>query len=225
MMPSLRIRQPFAGTRDVVAKLNVSVNSQLTALAYHNSCICCAATCIRIPRTVNSKDSAATFYWILEIPRRRLIHLTLIVCTAGLAIGSEVVQAALPNDRLFDPYDIAANVVGSGLALGICSVYHKRMLERKRKNKHYDIVPGDEGDLGDDPERDVELGVGITGQETGVIQPPVQPRPQAATDVTEELDNWDENEEDWDAETPGDVGQHKTAGATSAEAGMQKRED
>lgn len=36
------------------------------------------------------------FYWILETTRRRLIHLTLLICTAGLSIGSEVVQGLLP---------------------------------------------------------------------------------------------------------------------------------
>lgn len=36
------------------------------------------------------------FYWILETNRRRVIHLTLIICTAGLSVGSEVVQGILP---------------------------------------------------------------------------------------------------------------------------------
>lgn len=111
-------------------------------------------------------------------------------------------QAILPNHREFDPLDILANVVGSALAIGLCSWYHKRMLERKRKNKHYDIVPGeDEGELGDDAERDVELGEGVGQQETGVVSATEQAGAGAAqqqTHVTEELDNWDENEEDWD---------------------------
>lgn len=72
------------------------------------------------------------------------------------------------------------------------------MLERKRMNKHYDVVPGDE--LGDDPERDVELGEGIGAQETGTI-PASDAQAGAESQkktVTEELDGWDENAEDWD---------------------------
>nr|POE64844.1 uncharacterized protein c11e3.10 [Quercus suber] len=215
-MPALRIRHPFAAAFGVL----------LLASAY------LGLSTQKIPQYGQSDKGlhfitffllTATFYWIFEIPRRRLIHLTLIICTAGLAIASEIVQAALPNDRLFDPYDIAANVLGSGLALGACSWYHKRMLERKRKNKHYDIVPGDEGDLGDDPERDVELGrVGVAGQETGVIHD-AHARPEAVTDVTEELDNWDENEEDWDAETPRGEDQQKTPGTAAAEGSETKK--
>lgn len=70
------------------------------------------------------------------------------------------------------------------------------MLERRRKNKHYDIVPGDEGDL-DDGERDVELGR-VGEQETGVVG--AGQTGAGATNVTEELDNWDENAEDWEEE-------------------------
>ncbi|GAB7351355.1 hypothetical protein MBLNU459_g2038t1 [Dothideomycetes sp. NU459] len=134
------------------------------------------------------------FYWILETSRRRVIHLTLLVCTAGLSIGSEVVQGILPNGRQFDPYDILANVVGSGLALLACSWYHKRMLERRRAARNYSAVPGDDFDQ----DRDVELGESLGGhpQETGVIAA-TEP-----TNVADELDNWDENAEDWDEDEP-----------------------
>lgn len=168
-----------------------------------------------------------TFYWILETSRRRVIHLTLLTCTAALAIGSEVVQALLPNGRDFDPYDILANVVGSTCALLICSWYHKRMLERRRKNKHYDIVPGEDGE--GDPERDVELGegVGLGNQETGSV--PAEANGQASagaksTNVTEELDNWDENDEDWEEE--GAEGAKTAAGlGAEDEADSKKRTD
>ncbi len=109
-------------------------------------------------------------------------------------------QALLPNDRAFDPYDILANVVGSALALLACSWYHKRMLERRRKTKHYDIVPGEDQDDLEDPERDVELGP-VGEQETGVVAAGATGQATAGagdTDVTEELDHWDENAEDWD---------------------------
>ena len=113
-------------------------------------------------------------------------------------------QALLPNGREFDPYDILANVLGSGLALLLSSWYHKRMLERRRANKHYDIVPGEE--LGED----VELGEGIGAQETGVISAASSNEPHTKT-VTEELDNWDENAEDWDenADANGTAGDSK----------------
>ena len=55
------------------------------------------------------------------------------------------------------------------------------MLERKRAAKTYSVVPGEE---------DVELGETghVEEQETGVV----------GTNVTEELDNWDENADDWE---------------------------
>lgn len=92
---------------------------------------------------------------------------------------------AFQNERNFDPLDIAANVVGSGAALALCSWYHKRMLERRRAAKSYH--------LGGDDDVDIELGEGShrEGQETGVIG-------GAEQTVTEQLDNWDENAEDWD---------------------------
>lgn len=83
--------------------------------------------------------------------------------TAGLGIGSEALQGLLLNDRQFDPLNIAANVVGSVLALGLCTLYHNRMLDRRRRAR-YGIVPQDvEGE-------DLELGgqeVGVTGDDGG----------------------------------------------------------
>lgn len=99
-----------------------------------------------------------TFYWILDTTRRRTLNLTLLLVTVGLGLGSEALQGFLPNGRAFDPLNIAANIVGSLLALGLCTMYHKRMLDRRRRAKGYGSVPqdGEEGDL--------ELG----GQEIGV---------------------------------------------------------
>ena len=78
------------------------------------------------------------------------------------------------------------------------------MLERRRKNKHYDIVPGDDdGELddGNGGERDVELGR-VGEQETGVLSGDALQAGAGATNVSEELDNWDENAEDWEEEEP-----------------------
>jgi len=195
-MPSIQVRKPFAAAFAIL----------LLAAAY------LGLSTQKIPQYGHSDKGlhfvtffilTIAFYWILETSRRRLIHLTLIVCTAGLAIGSEFAQSVLPNGRNFDPYDIVANVVGSTLALLLCSWYHKRMLERRRKNKHYDVVPGDEEfELDADAERDVELGHALsTGQqESGVTDAATSAAAAKATDVTEELDNWDENAEDWEEE-------------------------
>lgn len=160
------------------------------------------------------------------------------VCTAGLSIGSEIVQAVLPNGRDFDPYDILANVVGSTFAILTSTWYHKRMLERRRKNKHYDIVPGEEPAEDEDGERDVELGEGVgREQETGVLAVDADAQAQAGAgaqskpaNVTEELDNWDENAEDWDEEpTSGSSAEgQKTPASSSAEEGTvetKKRTD
>ncbi|KAF3004882.1 hypothetical protein E8E13_006102 [Curvularia kusanoi] len=128
------------------------------------------------------------FYWILETSRRKVVQLTLLVCTLGLGVASEVVQGLLPIQREFDPYDIAANVCGSGLALALCNWYHKRMIERKRAARGYNAVAGDD-------ELDVELGEGVGGQESGVVR----------STMDDELDRWDENAEDWETTDPDPV--------------------
>ena len=38
----------------------------------------------------------ATFYWILETSRRKVIQLTFSVCTVGLGFASEIIQSLLP---------------------------------------------------------------------------------------------------------------------------------
>jgi VanZ family protein len=132
------------------------------------------------------------FYWIPDTSRRRAMHTTLFVCTLILGIGSEVMQGLLPNGRPFDPFDVLANAVGSLGAVGLCSWYHRRMLERRRKARFGALADG----RGED---DVELGVGTggeavpdrgtSGQETGVMS------------LEQELENWDENAVDsWDTE-------------------------
>lgn len=96
------------------------------------------------------------------------------------------------------------------------------MLERKRKNKHYDIIPGDELQQGGE-ERDVELGdVGVEVQETGVVREQASAGATATVDVTRELDEWDENAEDWEEE--GAEGAKVVAGV-SGEDDMKKRTD
>ncbi|KAJ4414801.1 hypothetical protein N0V82_007716 [Gnomoniopsis sp. IMI 355080] len=132
------------------------------------------------------------FYWILDTNRRRTLHFTLVVCTLGLGVGSEFLQGFLPNGRDFDFYDIVANIVGSLGGLGLCSMYHKRMLERKRQRKTYTAVPGEDGDV----EGDIELGESVLGaQESGVME-----GESAGTGAKRSTTPGDENApDDWDA--------------------------
>lgn len=128
------------------------------------------------------------FYWILDTTRRRTLHLTLIVCTLGLGIGSEIIQGFLPNDRAFDPFDILANVVGSLGAVGLCGWYHRRMLERRRKGRF---------GLMEDGDGDVELGVGVGEHSTREEE--LGPQESGVMNLEQEVDNWDENAVDnWD---------------------------
>lgn len=110
-----------------------------------------------------------TFYWILDTTRRRTLNLTLLIVTIGLGLGSEVLQSILPNGRAFDPVDIGANLLGSLAALGLCNLYHKRMLDRRRRKKGYGAVPqdGQGGDieLGEGGGREAESRVGNEGDE------------------------------------------------------------
>ncbi|CAK7244486.1 MAG: hypothetical protein STHCBS139747_006027 [Sporothrix thermara] len=175
------------------------------------------------------------FYWIVDTSRRRTLHMALVVCTGGLGVGSEVLQGLLPNNgRVFDAMDIVANILGSLAALGLCSWYHKRMLERKRHRK-YAAVPGEEGHdgadgLGDTSVVDIELGEGA-GSHSTVLHDSDEPGTAPAltsvpaakaaaaisatsttaergTTLEEEVDNWDENAEDnWDEDDTGDIGE------------------
>lgn len=176
-----------------------------------------------------------SFYWILDTTRRRILHLTLSVVTLGMGVGSEFLQAAIPdNGREFDPYDILANLVGSLAGLGLCGWYHKRMLERRRVRK-YTAVPTADGEIPGDDELDLELGEGVARRsgehEEGVVASPsagagAGGSPAAAAgpvttataknmSLEEELDNWDENAVDaWDEEEEtGDVGASGAGGA------------
>jgi len=133
------------------------------------------------------------------------------------------------NDRDFDPYDIVANFVGSVPALLISSWYHKRMLERKRASKNYNLVPGDEEDgehdveLGERPRHDEEQESGIVHAEPSA-QPQPQPQPQQPT-VTEELDNWDENADEWDDDEPSAEAPAADGKTDADDLGDKKRSD
>lgn len=137
-----------------------------------------------------------------------------------MGIGSEFVQGLIPNNgREFDGYDIVANVLGSGAALGLSSWYHKRMIERKRKRKGYTGVPATDG--ADD--LDVELGEGINGQDSGIVHHDTAP---ATVSLEQELDNWDENAEDaWDEEDAPNAAATTVAPSGSATVSATEPED
>ncbi|OBT69095.1 hypothetical protein VE03_01394 [Pseudogymnoascus sp. 23342-1-I1] len=161
------------------------------------------------------------FYWILDTSRRRTLNLTLSICTAFLGIGSEFLQALLPNGRDFDALDILANVLGSLAAVGLSTWYHKRMVERKRLRKNYSAVPGEDGDM------DLELGEGAGAQESGVVPGHTAP---AAVSLEEEVDAWDENAEDtWEEEGEGspeaEGGKTPSASSGGDEGEGKKRAD
>ncbi|KAL4873502.1 hypothetical protein BDV12DRAFT_79483 [Aspergillus spectabilis] len=127
------------------------------------------------------------FYWIPDTSRRRTLHLTLVVCTLVLGVGSEIFQGILRNGRSFDPFDLLANIVGSLGAVGLCSWYHRRMHERRRKSRFGSLGEGDDVELGLSPGHHDEEGLGA--QESGVMN------------LEQEVDNWDENAVDnWDTE-------------------------
>ncbi|KAK0625272.1 hypothetical protein B0T17DRAFT_617386 [Bombardia bombarda] len=240
----MRIRFPFAGLFFLL--LLLAGYAGLTPLQVN------AVVNDKVVHLVTFFLLTLVFYWIIDTNRRRTLNMTLVVCTAGLGIGSEFLQALLPNGRDFDLYDIIANIVGSLAGLGLCSWYHKRMLERKRVRKSYNAVPGE--DLGD--EEDLELGEGIgmgVGHEEGVIADgddddsvpgvvhTVKTTAAATTSngvggvggavgggrtaasLEEEVDNWDENAVDaWDEDDMGDMG---AATGTTSMTTDKKRAD
>jgi len=179
----MRIRLPFAGAFICLLLIDAYLGLSSLQLSGHIN--------DKVLHFVTFFILTICFYWIIDTSRRRNLNITLTVCTAVLGVGSEFLQGLIPdNGRDFDLYDIFANVAGSLAALGLSSWYHKRMLERKRINKHYMAVPAD----GDD--HDLELGEGLGGQESGVVHHETAP---AAVSLEAELDNWDENAEDaWD---------------------------
>lgn len=139
----------------------------------------------------------------------------------------------IPNGRVFDVYDIAANVAGSAVALAGCSWYHMRMLERKRLKRGYGLVAGGEGE---ELEEDLELGHVEGEQEDGVVaiaggapKAPVSIVEAGKANLEDEVNNWDENIEDaWDIDGEGDENDMgvKTPSASSAgegEAEMGKK--
>ena len=164
----MRIRYPFAGNCFKVPGINkplISVSiGAFVVLTLGTTYL--SLSSIQIPQ-VNDKALhfltffvlTVAFYWILDTTRRRALNLTLLVVTVCLGLGSEALQGFITS-RPFDPLNIAANVVGSLCAIGLCTIYHNRMLERKRKAR-YGLVPQE----GDEEVEDLEMGP----QQSGVV--------------------------------------------------------
>jgi VanZ family protein len=162
-----------------------------------------------------------TFYWIIDTSRRRTLHLALVVCTLALGVGSEAVQALIPNGRSFDPFDVLANVVGSLGAIGLCTWYHRRMLERRRKARF--------GALLEEAHEDVELGLNTRNAVTDIGSPQETGVTPVRT-LEQEVDNWDENAVDeWEEGDDGDAsGPNGAAAGSKASPGAEdakKRSD
>ncbi|MCJ1424975.1 hypothetical protein MMC29_002863 [Sticta canariensis] len=165
---AMRIRLPFAGRYSTA--LTATFILLLLVAAY------VGLTSVQIPQ-INDRVLhfltffllTITFYWILDTTRRRTLNLTLLIVTFGLGLGSEIVQGLLPNDRIFDSLDIAANLIGSLTAVGLCTLYHKRMLDRRRRKKGYGVVTQQDAEGGEDLELG-EGGGGSSGQENGVVE-------------------------------------------------------
>ncbi|CAG8197066.1 unnamed protein product [Penicillium nalgiovense] len=184
----MRIRYPFAG-----AFIFLLFLAGYIGLLPHS-------TSSTIPTQLQPNDKflhlvtfflvTVVFYWVLDTTRRRTIHVTLVVCTLGLGIGSEVVQGFVPNGRDFDLFDIVANVVGSLGAVGLCNWYHRRMMERRRRSRYGMTEEGTE---------DVELG-GVSGNSRRDSEA-MGPQESGVMSLEQEVDNWDENAvETWDTE-------------------------
>ncbi|KAL4897023.1 hypothetical protein BDV59DRAFT_169585 [Aspergillus ambiguus] len=163
------------------------------------------------------------FYWIPDTTRRRTLQLTLLVCTLALGIGSEILQGLLPNGRAFDPFDLLANLVGSLGAVGLCSWYHRRMLERRRKARFGALGDGaaDNDDVGDD----VELGLRRGDTHDSAAAGGLGPQESGVMTLEQEVDNWDENAVDnWDTEDGVD-GPDTTTPPAAASDDAKKRSD
>ncbi|KAL1884159.1 hypothetical protein VTK73DRAFT_6828 [Phialemonium thermophilum] len=197
----MRIRPPFAGAFALLLLLSGYAGlSSLQVDVYINDKVLHLFTFFLL---------TVAFYWVVDTNRRRTLNLTLIVCTVCLGIGSEFLQSLLPNGRNFDVYDIVANLVGSLAGLGLCTWYHKRMLERRRHRRQYSAVAGDEST------QDLELGEGVgtaDDHEEGVtgFTGAVGEEPEGVRTMREEAnseDNWDENTVDaWESGDIGEVG-------------------
>ncbi|KAI3403011.2 hypothetical protein KGF56_004264 [Candida oxycetoniae] len=81
------------------------------------------------------------FYFIFDAPFKSLKiirYLTFVICTLAGSLGSEILQHIVNPARVFDPYDILCNVLGSLLGLGISITYsHYKKGKAKKERFRY----------------------------------------------------------------------------------------
>ncbi|CAX45440.1 conserved hypothetical protein [Candida dubliniensis CD36] len=81
-----------------------------------------------------------------------LRNITLIICTLGGSVGSEIIQNLVNPKRVFDIYDIVANILGSLLGLGLSVGYvtwsknraRQKRINYRQLNTHIIEVPDDD---------------------------------------------------------------------------------
>lgn len=104
------------------------------------------------------------FYWLFETQHTRYIrNITILICTLGAGIGSEFVQSLVPY-RTFDFKDILCNVLGSGLAVVLCGIWHKSSLVKRRELRYQQLrqsIPEDEQEEEEEEDRDEEMNIGL----------------------------------------------------------------
>ncbi|CAG85848.2 DEHA2C02948p [Debaryomyces hansenii CBS767] len=83
------------------------------------------------------------FYFIFNTKRKELKmlrYITLLVCTGGAGIGSEILQSVVNPTRVFDINDILCNIAGSLVGVGISSGYSMWIMKNKRPQKQSYIM-------------------------------------------------------------------------------------
>ncbi|EMG49504.1 hypothetical protein G210_5728 [Candida maltosa Xu316] len=114
------------------------------------------------------------FYFIFDTHYKSLKvlrYITLLLCTFGGSVSSEIIQNAVNPTRIFDVYDILANVIGSLVGLGLCIGFmtwkknkaKKDRIRYRQLNTH--IIGGDDDDDDDDDESEVDSTIEMSSNE------------------------------------------------------------
>ncbi|KAK6463762.1 hypothetical protein DFJ63DRAFT_313068 [Scheffersomyces coipomensis] len=91
------------------------------------------------------------FYFVFDTKLKSLKtlrYITLSICTIAGGIGSEIIQSLVNPNRIFDPLDIAFNISGSLLSVGLSSWYQSSAIKKSKEQRNrYRHVPGQEPDI------------------------------------------------------------------------------
>ncbi len=91
----------------------------------------------------------AEFYFIFDTNHKSLKtlrYVTLLVCTCAGSVLLEVVQSLVNSARVFDVYDIVANVCGSVVAVAACSGWDVWATKRQRQRRYQQVRAAVEGE-------------------------------------------------------------------------------